>query len=162
MVSAESGLTADFNPGDMNDDEVVDMKTTKNAKWVAKLGSQAYGNATVAGGRVAGTNNESPRDPGKKGDRGVVMCLDEKTGDLLQLVIPKLGAGKVSDWEYIGVCSSPAVYGDRAYVVTNRCEVVCLTPRAWPMATPALTRTRPPTSGPRVCRTSSMKKRTPT
>ena len=55
------------------------------------------------------------------------MCLDEKTGDLLwQLVIPKLGAGKVSDWEYIGVCSSPAVYGDRAYVVTNRCEVVCL------------------------------------
>ena len=83
---------------------------------------------TVAGGRVyVGTNNESPRDPGKKGDRGVVMCLDEKTGDLLwQLVIPKLGAGKVSDWEYIGVCSSPAVYGDRAYVVTNRCEVVCL------------------------------------
>ena len=128
MVSSESGLIVDFNPGEMNDDEVVDMKTTKNVKWVAKLGSQAYGNVTVAGGRVfVGTNNESPRDPGKKGDRGVVMCLDEKTGDLLwQLVIPKLGAGKVSDWEYIGVCSSPAVYGDRAYVVTNRCEVVCL------------------------------------
>ena len=128
MVSSESGLIVDFNPCEMNDDEVVDMKTTKNAKWVAKLGSQAYGNATVAGGRVyAGTNNESPRDAGKKGDRGVVMCLDEKTGDLLsQLVIPKLGAGKVSDWEYIGVCSSPAVYGDRAYVVTNRCEVVCI------------------------------------
>ena len=88
MVSAESGLTVDFNPGDMNDDEVVDMKTTKNVKWVAKLGSQAYGNVTVAGGRVyVGTNNESPRDPGKKGDRGVVMCLDEKTGNLLwQLV----------------------------------------------------------------------------
>ena len=63
----------------------------------------------------------------EKGDRGVVLCLDEKTGDLKwQLVIPKLGAGKVSDWEYIGVCSSPAIDGDKVYVVTNRCEVVCL------------------------------------
>ena len=97
MVSSEKGLLIDFKPGEMSDDEVVDMKTTKNVKWVAKLGSQAYGNVTVGKGRVfVGTNNESPRDPGKKGDRGVVMCLDEKTGDLLwQLVIPKLGAGKV-------------------------------------------------------------------
>ena len=52
MVSSESGLIVDFNPGEMNDDEVVDMKTTKSVKWVAKLGSQAYGNVTVAGGRV--------------------------------------------------------------------------------------------------------------
>ena len=42
------------------------------------------------------------------------MCLDEKTGELKwQLVIPKLGAGKVSDWEYIGICSSAAVEGDK-------------------------------------------------
>ena len=55
------------------------------------------------------------------------MCLDEKTGELKwQLVIPKLGAGKVSDWEYIGICSSAAIEGDKVYVVTNRCEVVCL------------------------------------
>ncbi len=128
MVSSETGLIVDFKPGDMNDDEVVDMKTTKNVKWVAKLGSQAYGNVTVGQGKVfVGTNNESPRDPGKKGDRGVVMCLDEKSGELLwQLVIPKLGAGKVSDWEYIGVCSSAAIDGNKVYVVTNRCEVVCL------------------------------------
>ena len=57
----------------------------------------------------------------------MVICLDEKTGAFdWQLVIPKLGAGKVSDWEYIGVCSSPAIENGRAYVVTNRCEVVCL------------------------------------
>ena len=41
-------------------------------------------------------------------------------------MIPKLGAGKVSDWEYIGICSSTAIDGDKVYVVTNRCEVVCL------------------------------------
>ena len=128
MVSSEKDISFDFDPGEMNDDEVVDMKTTKNIKWVAKLGSQAYGNVTIGNGNVfIGTNNESPRDSGKKGDRGVVMCLDEKTGELKwQLVIPKLGAGKVSDWEYIGICSSAAVEGDKVYVVTNRCEVVCL------------------------------------
>ena len=128
MVSVESQIVMDFNPGEMDDDEKVDMSTTKNIKWVAKLGSQAYGNVTISNGRVfVGTNNESPRDEGKKGDRGVVMCFDEKTGDLVwQLVIPKLGAGKVSDWEYIGVCSSPAIEGERVYVVTNKCEVVCL------------------------------------
>ncbi len=128
MISGESKVTLDFNPGEMNDDETVDASTTKNLKWVAKLGSQAYGNVTIGNGCVfVGTNNESPRDPQKKGDRGIVMCLDEKTGNLKwQLVIPKLDAGKVSDWEYIGVCSSPAVEGDKVYVVTNRCEVVCL------------------------------------
>ena len=128
MVSSEEKVVFDFIPGDIGVDEKVDLKTTKNIKWVAKLGSQAYGNVTIANGCVfVGTNNESPRDSSKKGDRGVVLCLDEKTGDLKwQLVIPKLGAGKVSDWEYIGVCSSPAIDGDKVYVVTNRCEVVCL------------------------------------
>jgi outer membrane protein assembly factor BamB len=65
----------------------------------------------VAGGAVfIGTNNETPRDPNLKGDRAVLMCLDEKTGDLLwQLAIPKLGTGKVSDWEFLGLCSSPAL-----------------------------------------------------
>ncbi len=128
MVSNEKNVILKFKAGEMSDDEVVDMKTTQNIKWVAKLGSQAYGNVTIGNGCVfVGTNNESPRDPGKKGDRGVVMCLDEQTGELKwQLVIPKLGAGKVSDWEYIGICSSAAIEGDKVYVVTNRCEVVCL------------------------------------
>ena len=66
MVSLEKGVTLDFDPGRMDEDEKVDMKTTKNVKWIAKLGSQAYGNVTVADGRVyVGTNNESPRDPDK-------------------------------------------------------------------------------------------------
>lgn len=55
------------------------------------------------------------------------MCIDAKTGDFKwQLVTPKLGAGKVSDWEFLGMCSTPTIIGDRGYVITNRCEVVCL------------------------------------
>ena len=84
--------------------EDIDMSTTKNVKWVAKIGSQSYGTPTIAGGKVLiGTNNESPRDAQHEGDRGIIMCFDEKDGSFLwQLVIPKLGAGKVSDWEYLG------------------------------------------------------------
>src|SRR5690606_8402109 len=53
--------------------------------------------------------------------------FDEKSGDFLwQLVVPKLGAGKVNDWEFLGICSSPEVEGNRIYIVTNRCEVLCL------------------------------------
>jgi len=129
MVSDEKNVPDDFAPGQFKGNtEEEDMATTKNVKWVAKLGSQAYGNPTVAGGKVfVGTNNEVPRDPRYKGDRSVVMCFDEKTGNLVwQLAVPKLGTGKISDWEYLGICSSPAIEGDRAYVISNRGEVLCL------------------------------------
>jgi outer membrane protein assembly factor BamB len=129
MVSSETGIVDEFSPGSFKgNSEEIDMATTKNVKWIAKLGSQSYGNPTVAGGKVfVGTNNESPRDKTKVGDRGIVYCLDEKTGNLIwQLAVPKIGTGKVSDWEFLGICSSPAVDGDRVYLVTNRCEVMCL------------------------------------
>src|SRR5579872_3576279 len=51
-----------------------DIKTKKNVKWIAQLGSQSYGNPVVAGGQVyAGTNNELQRNPKEGGDRGVLM-----------------------------------------------------------------------------------------
>lgn len=129
MVSDEKGLPAEFLPGKrIRGKEEIDMATTKNCRWVAKLGSQTYGTPTVSNGKVLiGTNNEAPRDPDKTGDRGILFCLDEKTGELIwQFVVPKLSAGKVNDWEYLGICSSATIEGDRAYVVTNQCEVVCL------------------------------------
>jgi len=129
MVSETKGLPHTFTTGDyVGDTENIDMETTENVRWIAKLGSQSYGNPTVANGRVyVGTNNDVPRDPRFKGDRSCVYCLDEKTGELLwQLNVPKLGTGKVSDWEFLGICSSPAIDGDRVYLVTNRCEVTCL------------------------------------
>ena len=130
MVGPDArGLAVDFAPGHPKGlSDEIDPATTRGLRWIAKLGSQCYGNPTVSDGRVfVGTNNDSPRDPKYKGDRSAVYCLDERTGDLLwQLSLPKLGAGKVSDWEYLGICSSPAVDGDRVYVVTNLCEVLCL------------------------------------
>lgn len=129
MASPARELPVTFNPGTyQGDTDQIDLATTQGVKWVAKLGSQAYGTPVVAAGRIyVGTNNEAPRDPRITGDHGILMCLDQASGKLLwQFAVPKLGAGKVSDWEYLGICSSPAVDGDRVYVVTNRCEVVCL------------------------------------
>ena len=117
MVSNMKGLPASW-----------DIATKKNVKWVASLGSQTYGNPVVAGGMVfAGTNNEGLRNPKEPGDRGVLMAFRESDGEFLwQATSEKLPAGRVNDWPYQGVCSSPLVEGKRLYYVTNRCEVVCL------------------------------------
>src|SRR6266436_4459285 len=49
-----------------------DVKTKKNVKWVAQLGSQTFGNAVVSGGMdFIGTNNEGLRNPKVTGDKGV-------------------------------------------------------------------------------------------
>ena len=129
MYAPVTGLPETFDLGefDWSSDE-IDVEASTNVKWIAKLGSQSYGNATVSGGRIyLGTNNDSPRDPRYAGDRSAIYCLDEATGELIwQLNIPKLGTGKVSDWEFLGICSSPSVDGDRVYVLSNRCEVLCL------------------------------------
>jgi outer membrane protein assembly factor BamB len=113
-----------FKPGT----EEIDATNLENFRWAVKIGSQSYGNVTVAQGRVfIGTNNENPRDPRHQGDRSILMCFDEKTGEFLwQLVVPKLASGKVNDWESLGLLSSPTIEGGRVYLVTTRCEVLCL------------------------------------
>ncbi|MCA1633350.1 MAG: PQQ-binding-like beta-propeller repeat protein [Acidobacteria bacterium] len=117
MVSGMKGLPTTW-----------DVKTKRNVKWVADLGSQTYGNITVAGGVVfVGTNNEGKRDPKVVGDKGVLMAFDEKTGAFLwQMVHDKLAAGRVNDWPFQGIASSPLVEGDRVYYVSNRAELVCV------------------------------------
>ena len=117
MVSSMKGLPIEW-----------DVKTKKNVKWVASLGSQTYGNPVVSGGMVfVGTNNELLRDPKQPGDRGVLMAFRESDGEFLwQQTHVKVEAGRANDWPYQGVASSPLVDGDRLYYVTNRGVVMCL------------------------------------
>lgn len=129
MYSAAKGIPAKFNPGKFRpNSEEIDLATTENVKWIAKLGSQTYGNPVVAYGKLyVGTNNASARDPRFKDDKSVLLALDEATGSLIwQFTVPKLASGKVNDWEYLGFLSAPFVDGDKLYAVTSRCEVVCL------------------------------------
>jgi outer membrane protein assembly factor BamB len=94
MVSSMKGLPTEW-----------DVKTGKNVKWVAKLGSQSYGNPVVADGMVfVGTNNELLRDPGQAGDRGVLMAFRESDGEFMwQQTHPKLESGRANDWPFQGV-----------------------------------------------------------
>jgi hypothetical protein len=121
-------VSAKVEPGA---DGGIDLAKSTGVKWAVPLGTQTYGNPVVAGGRVyVGTNNDRPRDPRRPSDRAVLLCLDEQTGALLwQLASPKLPGGKVVDFEGVGLCASPAVEGERVYVLTNRCEVLCLDAR---------------------------------
>jgi outer membrane protein assembly factor BamB len=107
-----------------------DIQSKKNVKWVAKLGSQNYGNPVVAGGRVyVGTNNDLALNPKEGGDRGVLMCFRESDGKFLWQHTSEKLADSSKDWPETGVCSAPLVEGDRVYYVTNRCELVCLDAR---------------------------------
>jgi outer membrane protein assembly factor BamB len=129
MYSPAKGLPAAFESVKFKpNSEEVDLTAAKNVKWVAKLGSQSYGNPVVSQGVVlVGTNNATPRDPRFKDDKSILYALKESDGSLLwQLTVPKLASGKVNDWEYLGLLASPCVEGDKVYVVTSRCEVLCL------------------------------------
>lgn len=117
MISVETNLPDFFDPA-----------SGTNIEWSAELGTETYSSPVIAGGRVyIGTNNNHPRDPKHQGDRGVLMCFDEKTGKLLwQLVVPKREEDVYFDWPNSGISSSVTVEGDRVYVVSNRGEVLCL------------------------------------
>lgn len=117
QVSTERGLPDRFDPA-----------SGENVLWSAALGTECYSTPVVAAGRVLiGTNNNEPRDPRHVGDRGVMMCFDQRDGQLLwQLVVPKIGGDVYLDWPNAGICSPATVEGPYAYTVTNRDEVVCL------------------------------------
>lgn len=117
MVSAATGLADGFDPA-----------TKQNLRWVAELGTDTYSTPIVAGGRVyIGTNNNNPRNPLRTGDCGVLMCFDEVTGTLLwQLVVPKRWEDNGFDWARVGMCSTAVIDGERAYIMSNRGELICL------------------------------------
>ena len=136
MVSLEKGLPDVFKPGEKSTTgEGILPETTENVRWVVKLGTLICGNPTVAGGRVfVGTDDASLQGDTrlKRTKGGMVWCLDEKTGRTLwRLPVPVRPKERLPDnahygQQNLGVCSAPAVVGDRAYVVTNACEVLCL------------------------------------
>jgi outer membrane protein assembly factor BamB len=122
MVSSMTGVPSSW-----------DVKTGKNVKWVAELGSQSYGNPVVAGGVVlVGTNNEALRDPKQGGDRGVVMAFRESDGQFLwQATQEKLASGSANDWPFQGIASSPLIIGEVAYYTSNRAQIMAVDVRGF-------------------------------
>ena len=103
---------------------------SENIKWVARVGSQTYGNPVVADGQVyVGTNNGAgylARYPASV-DLGCLVAFSEETGEFLwQHSSEKLPTGRVHDWPLQGICCAPLIEGDRLWFVTSRGEVACL------------------------------------
>ncbi len=115
MISSETGLPSTFNP-----------ETGENIKWSVELGDNSYTTPIISQGKVlVGTDNARPLDPKWTGDRAVLLCLSERDGSLVwQLPIPKYT--DYQDWPHTGLATVPSVEGDRIYMLTNRCEVMCL------------------------------------
>ena len=134
MVSQEKNLPDSFEPDrEKASAQGSSGSKAENVKWIARLGAYAYGNPTVADGRVfVGTNahtlSKDPRFDYNKG--GLLKCFDEADGRLLwQLPTPerrKLPPKIHFTHQYLGICSSPTVDGDRLYIVTSANEIVCL------------------------------------
>ncbi len=133
MVARAKNLPCCFVPGKKcSGGTKIDLKTSRNVRWVARLGSQTYSSPAVAGGKLfIGTNDfdlDDPRFHSTGG--GQVLALDMASGRLLwRLVVPKLESKQKSsqfDEMELGVCSTPTVEGNRVYLVTNRCEVLAL------------------------------------
>lgn len=132
MVADEPGLPASFVPGKRNaEGPGIDLATTTNVKWAARLGTMTCSTPVVAGGRVfIGTARD---------EQGLLLCLDERTGNQLwhwtapaRTVPATIDGHKLWFGHFprqLGVCSSPAVDEDRVYVVTHRCEVACFDAR---------------------------------
>ncbi|QDV72794.1 PQQ-binding-like beta-propeller repeat protein [Botrimarina mediterranea] len=107
-----------------------DSETAENVKWVARLGSQTYGNCVIADGKAfVGTNNSGgwlERYPSNV-DLGCLLCFDIEDGKFLwQHSSEKLKTGRVHDWPLQGICTAPLVEGKKLWFVTSRGEVRCL------------------------------------
>ena len=108
------------------------LKPGRNVKWVVRTGFRTNGSPVVAQGRVLlGTAVRGFFPDKRRGNErgsGLLLCVDERTGELLwRLHMPQLleKIAPHSDSGF-GVCSTPTVEGDRVYVVSSRGELLCL------------------------------------
>ena len=103
--------------GAANDAGEVDLQSTKNVKWVAKLGPLTTGSPVVSRGRVfVGTRWE---------DGNVCfLCFDEETGRRLgSFICPRPRRGRLENW---AISSTPTIDGDRLYFVSPYGEAMCI------------------------------------
>jgi outer membrane protein assembly factor BamB len=125
MVSPEVGLAETFNA----------KSSPQNVRWTATLGNYISGNPTISNGRVFVGTDDAMLSEDSRFQRtygGMVQCLDEATGQVLwRLAVPqrprnRLPQGAHYGEQRMGVCSSPAVVGNRVYLMTSACEIMCL------------------------------------
>lgn len=139
MASQERNLPDVFVPRkSLSDGDGADDRSAHRVKWVVRIGDFACGTPAVAQGNVF--------VGGMIDEHGVLNCYDEATGKLRwqwkQPCRSDLKADAMNFRHFpksLGVCSTPAVDGDRLYFVDHNCVVQCLDVRGQPPAAQAET-----------------------
>ena len=101
--------------------------------WELELGSHQYTVPRIDGGQVfIGVNDLRIDHPAvESSEGGILMCREAATGKLIwQLPIPRNMTGNIppshfGQWK-CGVCSQPAIDGDRLFVVGPRGDVLSI------------------------------------
>jgi outer membrane protein assembly factor BamB len=101
--------------------------------WEIELGSHQYTVPRIDRGRIfIGVNDLALEHPAVRSTGGgIMMCLNQATGERIwQLPIPRNMKGTEAPFHFnhwkCGVCSTPAIDGDRLYLVGPRGDVLCL------------------------------------
>lgn len=109
-------------------------RTDENIKWSAKIYSPVWPvglgqRPCVAEEKVyVGSNSRPGYVPRHANpDYACLLCFDAAKGSFLwQYSSPRLESGSTHDYGVNAIAGLPHVEGDRLWVVTNRCELVCL------------------------------------
>ena len=104
-----------------------DIKSGRNIKWTALLGSMAVADLIVSDGLIwIGSNNEPPRDPAMKKPAGVLLCFRERDGKFLYQHVSGVTNGMLERRSWIGMTGSPLAERDRLWFVSTAAEILCL------------------------------------
>jgi outer membrane protein assembly factor BamB len=126
MASPERGLPDSFVPGKKKTNGGgIDIATAQHVRWAVRIGDFSCATPTVAKGKVF--------VGGMIEEQGILKCFEEASGKLLwQWTKPCRSDLKADAMNFrhfpksLGVCSTPAVDGDRVYFVDQNCVVECL------------------------------------
>jgi outer membrane protein assembly factor BamB len=101
--------------------------------WEISLGLHQYTVPQIDRGYMfLGINDRNIKHPVvKKTDGGILMCVEQATGQMIwQLPIPRFMDGVKAPYHFnkwrCGVCSRPAIEGDRLYITGPRGDVLCV------------------------------------
>ncbi len=110
-----------------------DAFASEDLLWKVRLGTHQYTVPRIDRGLVfIGTNDMELKHPSaRRTGGGILMALDAGSGEMIwQMPIPRYMKGTqaplhFNQWK-CGVCSRPAIDGDRLYIVSPRGEILCL------------------------------------
>jgi outer membrane protein assembly factor BamB len=106
-----------------------DVKTGKNIKWRAPLGSITASDPVLSDGLIwIGTNNDPPHDPAVTDPGGILACFREADGRFLYQHVStvKEGVSPLRRRTEFGMTGSPLAERDRLWFVSTMAEIVCL------------------------------------